>query len=324
MQILEQPHRRFNQLLGEWVLVSPQRSALATSIKTPEINLDLPDYDKECYLCPGNERVTGQINDDYDQLFAFDDDYPALLPRVVESYDKLHHLLRVEPVSGSCRILVYSPEHNATLATLSLDQLHAVVDAWSAEIGELGEHYLWVQIFERRGLEMGGHNYHPHCQIWATNVLPTIALKEDKAQSDYFHEHGIVLLQEYAELEMQQDVRVVINNEHWVVVVPFWAEAPYETLLIPRRHVHNFPELTSEERDALASILKRLMLRYSELFGQDFSYTLGWHGAPYNHGDVNHWQLHGHVYPAIRAGLALLSESQRDITPEIAAEKLRG
>lgn len=333
MSIFSRPHRRFNPLTNEWVLVSPQRTARPWQGQEEKAAVtELPQYDKKCYLCPGNKRADGKTNPDYKDTFVFTNDFPALIPQVEETYEKLHHLLHTQHVSGTCRVICFSPRHDLTLASMELEDIAKVIELWIAQVGELGINYDWVQVFENRGEIMGCSNPHPHCQIWATNTLPNEAVKEDQAQKEYFAKYGVVMLQEYAELEMQQRERVVLHNDNWVAVVPFWAIWPFETLLIPRRHVRNFPELTDIERENLASIMKRLLNKYNKLFNTSFPYSMGWHGCPYNRAHVDHWQLHAHYYPPLlrsatikkfMVGYEMLAEPQRDLTPEVAAQRLR-
>jgi UDPglucose--hexose-1-phosphate uridylyltransferase len=183
---------------------------------------------------------------------------------------------------------------------------------------------------------MGCSNPHPHGQIWALDALPNEPLKEELEQRRYRQENGRSLLVEYADLEAEKEERVVVQNEAWLAVVPYWAVWPFETLLLPRRPVQRLPDLREEEQQALASILKRLLTRYDNLFETSFPYSMGWHGAPFESnvgpGDHAHWQLHAHFYPPLlrsanvkkfSVGYEMLGESQRDLTAEEAAMRLR-
>ncbi|HEY3345161.1 MAG TPA: galactose-1-phosphate uridylyltransferase, partial [Anaerolineaceae bacterium] len=156
---------------------------------------------------------------------------------------------------------------------------------------------------------------------------------EDKQQRKYFREFGRALLLDYANLEMIAGERVVLATEAWLAVVPFWAAWPFEVILLPRRPVSRLPNLTDTERDDLAAVLKRLLTRYDNLFETSFPYAMGWHGAPFGRGETSHWQLHAHFYPPLlrsatvkkfMVGYEMLSEVQRDLTAEQAAERLRG
>jgi UDPglucose--hexose-1-phosphate uridylyltransferase len=196
----------------------------------------------------------------------------------------------------------------------------------------LGQQYRWVQVFENKGAMMGASNPHPHGQVWAGDALPNEAAKEERQQQAYLAAQGRPLLVDYVELESNRQARLVAQNEHWTAVTPFWAIWPFETLLVPHRHVLRLSNLTGEERDALAQILKRLLTRYDNLFQISFPYSMGWHGAPTDHDDYPHWQLHAHFYPPLlrsatvrkfMVGYEMLAEAQRDLTAEQAAARLR-
>ncbi len=328
----EQPHRRYNPLLDEWILVSPQRTKRPWQGKSeaPSSDTRLP-YDPHCYLCPGNLRANDARNPRYDSTFVFVNDFAAVLPDAPYFHDD-DALLQAKSLRGEARVICFSPRHDLTLAEMSREEIRLVVDLWAAQTAELGERFAWVQVFENRGELMGASNPHPHGQIWATDSLGSIAAREDAQQRAYRQRRGGSMLLDYAQLEIQRGERVVVENESWVAVLPFWAVWPFETLLLPRMPVMRLPELDDNARRDLAAILKSLLVKYDNLFEASFPYSMGWHGAPYNAGDHEHWQLHAHFYPpllrsaAIRkfmVGYEMLAEAQRDITAESAAQRLR-
>jgi UDPglucose--hexose-1-phosphate uridylyltransferase len=329
----EHPHRRYNPLTGEWILVSPHRTERPWKGKVePGLRDMRPRYDPSCYLCPGNERAGGVRNPQYASTYVFTNDFPALLPGIAAMAAHSHALLGVEAEHGTCRVVCFSPRHDLTLAEMSVPEIRIVVDLWAEQTIELGRLYRWVQVFENKGELMGCSNPHPHGQIWAGSALPNEPAKEDRRQLAYFEEQGEPLLAAYAELEMIEKDRLVVENEHWLVVVPFWAIWPYETLLMPRRHVPCLPDLDPDEREALAAILKALLVKYDNLFETSFPYSMGWHGAPFDEGDHPQWQLHAHFYPPLlrsatvrkfMVGYEMLAEAQRDLTAEQAAARLR-
>jgi UDPglucose--hexose-1-phosphate uridylyltransferase len=330
---LEHPHRRFNALNGDWILVSPHRTKRPWLGKQEAPQADnRPQHDPKCLLCAGNARMNGEMNPAYTSTFVFDNDFAAILP---ESGPEVEGstLFQNEAVCGTCRVICFSPRHDLTLPEMPVTAIREVVDVWASQTEELSKTYQWVQVFENKGDVMGCSNPHPHGQIWAGNFIPNEPAKEDRQQKDYLQKHGAPLLVDYLKLELQTGERVVCANEHWVVLVPYWATWPYELLLLPRRHVLTLPDLTETERDALADILKRLLTRYDNLFQTSFPYSMGWHGAPAAEGDQSHWQLHAHFYPPLlrsatvkkfMVGYEMLAEAQRDLTPEQAADKLRG
>jgi len=326
-------HRRCNPLTGEWVLVSPHRTKRPwrgqVEKRQPESR---PEYDPNCYLCPGNQRAGEARNPNYTGTFVFTNDFAALLPDTPEATIARHPLLRARSERGTCRVVCFSPRHDLTLPEMPAEQIRHVVDVWAEQTVELGKRYRWVQIFENKGAIMGCSNPHPHGQIWGQNSLPNEPHKEDHQQRTYLAEHGAPLLVEYAKLEAAAGERIVVENQHWLAVVPFWAVWPFETLLLPRRHVYRLPDLTAQERNALAAILKRLLTKYDNLFKVSFPYSMGWHGAPFDGDDHLHWQLHAHLYPPLlrsatvkkfMVGYEMLGEAQRDLTAEQAAERLR-
>ncbi len=329
----EHPHRRYNALTGEWLLVSPHRTKRPWQgqRETPPPD-ERPAYDPKCYLCPGNERAGGEHNPDYTGTFVFTNDFAALLPDTPEATVASNPLLQAESEQGTSRVIIFSPRHNLTLPEMELQDIRSVVDVWAEQITDLGQRYRWVQLFENKGHAMGASNPHPHGQVWAQEHLPNEPTKEERQQRAYYEEHGSPLLLDYARVEAEQGERVVVENEHWLAVVPYWAVWPFEILLMPRRHVLRMPDLNDAERDALADVLKRLLTRYDNLFEVSFPYSMGWHGAPTDGGDYPHWQLHAHFYPPLlrsatvrkfMVGYEMLGEAQRDLTAEQAASRLR-
>lgn len=333
----ETPHRRYNPLTDEWILVSPHRTQRPWQGQTENLPPeDMPQYDPTCYLCPGNSRAGGVKNPDYDSTFVFENDFAALLPELPgeAAPTDAHPLFRSEPERGICRVICFSPRHDLTLAMMDVPDVRRVVNLWVEQILELAEndwlHY--VQIFENRGAMMGSSNPHPHGQLWANETLPEAPRKEDTAQRRYFDEHGRTLLADIAAEEIKRQERVVWQDEHWLIIVPFWAVWPYETLLISKRPVQFLHQLTGDERDSLAQALSTLTIRYDNLFKTRFPYSMGIHQAPVNTPDVDHWHLHLHFYPPLlrsatvrkfMVGYELLATPQRDVTAEMAAATLR-
>jgi UDPglucose--hexose-1-phosphate uridylyltransferase len=293
----------------------------------------LPDYDPDCFLCPGNVRAGGEKNPDYEGTFVFTNDFPALLPESIDDkQDTRKALFRRQPVRGTCRVICYSPRHDLTLPQLPPTGIEAVIQAWIDQAAELSEQYRWVQIFENKGQQMGTSNPHPHCQIWAGDFLPTEIEKEDQAQRAYYAENRKALLTQYLEDELTDGSRIVCQNDTWIVLVPFWAVWPFETMILPKSGRSRITEVDSHEITGLAEILKAILTRYDHLFSVSFPYSMGWHGAPFDANPAEYWTLHAHFYPpllrsaAIRkfmVGYELLAESQRDLTPEAAAERLQ-
>lgn len=310
--------------------MSPQRTQRPWQGRTAGPGDTAPSYDPACYLCPGNERAGGARNPDYEHTFVFENDYPALL-QGTPAFGAADDLFRLEAVRGECRVTCFSPRHDLTMARMDVAGIRRVVDLWASQQAELEQRWGWVQVFENHGALVGASNQHPHGQVWASDFMPSEIVREDEHQRAYHDAHASPMLLDYAREEVAAGERVVLANEHWLVVVPFWAYWPYETLVLPLRAVRRLGELSGDERDALAAALKGMLVRFDNLFGTDFPYCSGWHGAPPG-GDAAHWQLHGHYLPPLLrsatvqkhvASYEWLAEQQRDITPEAAAALLR-
>ena len=324
------PHRRYDPLRDRWVLVSPQRSQRPWQGQQEPAADSEPAYRPDCYLCPGNTRAGGVQNPDYDGVFVFDNDYPALLPGN-DSEANATPLFRSSPVRGRCRVICYSPQHNLSMAQMSPAQIGAVIDCWASETATLSQQFEYVQVFENRGATMGCSNAHPHGQIWALDAQPGEIVTEGIQQERYLATHGKPLLLDYAQQELARGERTVAVNDGWLAVVPWWATWPFETLVIPLVPVETLPALDPGQRQQLAQLLKQLLTAYDRLFAVPFPYSMGWHGRPRSERRP-HWQLHAHFYPPLlrsatvrkhMVGFEMLAESQRDLTPEQAARRLR-
>lgn len=327
-------HRRLNRLTGEWVLVSPHRTARPWQGQVEEVAADQrPAYDPACYLCPGNGRAGGARTPEYDSTYVFDNDFAALTPDVAPEEDDRKGLLIAQSERGICRVVCFSPRHDLTLGQMPAEAIRTVVDTWVDQYLELGslDWVRHVQIFENRGAMMGASNPHPHGQIWANERLPNEPAKE-LAQQRARADSGGCLLCDYLDVELDDGERIVTGNEHFTALVPFWAVWPFETLVLPRAHAGALPDLGPDQRDGLADILRRLTRRYDRLFGVTFPYSMGLHQRPTDGDPHRGWHLHAHFYPPLlrsatvrkfMVGYELLGQPQRDITPETAAQRLR-
>ncbi len=377
------PHRRYNSLSGEWIVVSSQRTQRPWQGNSEQASSTLKDeaipvYDPQCYLCPRNLRspgvgkgeiqgqgkgeiqgqINGERNPDYKDVYVFDNDFPALLssdsPELLDDVGTITDIttpnitipnIAIPPASkgknddffirskvkGACRVICYSPKHNVHLANMTTAEIGKIISQWATQSKELGKIYSYVQIFENKGAMVGCSNPHPHGQIWATDYIPNIVAAEHLQQDNYYKSHGRALLSDYLEAEEKQGERIILRNEYWTVLIPYWAYWPYETLLLPRRPFLQLTDIDDAASVALAEIFKELTSKYDRLFNRVFPYMMGWHGGC-NKQSVNEGRLlHCHFYPPLldnikrkyMAGFEVFAEAQRDISPEQAAQYLR-
>jgi UDPglucose--hexose-1-phosphate uridylyltransferase len=332
---LQRPHRRWNPLLREWVLVSPQRTERPWQGRVePIATAPTSQYDPQCYLCPGNARAGGHRTPLYTETFVFDNDYPAMLPDVPPGELDENGILRAEVESGICRVVCFTPRHDLTLPCMSQPEVRKVVELWTSQYQELGA-IPWVQhvqIFENRGQLLGASSPHPHGQIWANAQVPNFPFREIQSMREFFEREKKCLLCEYLRIEIARRDRIVCENDAFVGLVPYWAVWPYETMILSRRHLASLATLDSSEQDALAAILRRLGIRYDNLFRTAFPYSMGFHQQPTDGSPHPEFHFHAHYFPPLlrsatvqkfMVGYELLCGPQRDISPEFAAQRLR-
>ena len=331
----EHSHTRLNVLTGDWILVSPHRMKRPWQGKVEDLPKDdRPAYDPTCYLCPGNKRADGSINPDYKEPFSFVNDFSALLADTPEGIYNEEELLSAKSESGICKVICFSPRHDLTLPQMGAEDIEKVIRLWQKEIKEIAANptVKYIQIFENKGEVMGCSNPHPHGQIWSSSSVPLELIKETEQQRKYFAKHKFSLLSAYIKLELKKKERIVLENEDFVALVPFWAIWPYETMIVSKRHVQYLAQFNERETRSFAIILKQLTAKYDNLFQVSFPYSAGMHQAPVNDGEHPEWHWHMHFYPPLlrsatvkkfMVGYEMLANPQRDITAESAAEKLR-
>ncbi len=330
------PHRRYNPLLGEWVLVSPQRTKRPWQGQEEEQKKDeRPVYDENCYLCPGNMRSNGSKNPDYQGCYVFENDFPSLLQDKLETTkDNSSNLFRSKPEQGINKVVCFSPKHNLTIPEMELSEIEEVVQTWKQEYLELGSNDFinHVQIFENKGAVMGCSNPHPHGQIWAQSSIPSLVQRTQDNFINYYQTHRRSLLKDYIDQELKLEERIIAENKYFAVLVPYWATWPYETMIVSKRHFASIASMTKEEQSAFAEIIKIITVKYDNLFKISFPYSSGIHQAPTDGQEHPEWHFHMHFYPPLlrsatvkkfMVGYEMLGEAQRDISAEQAAEILR-
>jgi len=327
------PHRRFNILTGEWILVSPHRTNRPWQGKTEESKpAEKETYNASCYLCPGNTRASGDTNPEYKEAFSFINDFSSLLPDTPE-IDFQEGLLKAESEKGICKVVCFSPDHSLTLPVMDLEDIIKVVQIWKKEYVELSsiENINYVQIFENKGAIMGCSNPHPHGQIWSQASIPTEVLKKSVKFKEHWQKTGRSLLSDYIDQELEAKERILAENEHFVALIPYWAVWPFEAMIVPKRHLQHIGQLNSEEEKAYAAILKKLTIKYDNLFETSFPYSSGIHQAPTNGKEYPEWHFHMSFYPPLlrsasvkkfMVGYEMFAGPQRDITAEQAALSL--
>lgn len=345
-------HRRYNPLTNRYVLCSPHRAKRPWQGAKEDVKkTQLPEYDPKCYLCPGNIRATGDVNPKYSATYVFPNDYPAVKMDQPDYNDETtkdaqgslkKKLFKTQGVKGNCFVICFSPKHNLTLPLMTLEELSQVVQTWQNLYNDLlqdskakGLPYKYLQIFENKGFAMGCSNPHPHGQAWCLDIVPTEVEDELTNMLKYYRENNSHLLKDYVELEMQEKTRIVCENDSFIVVVPYWALWPFETLLIAKEHLKSIRDFNDKQKQDLSQILKTLTTKYDNLFNTSFPYSMGIHQAPFSCSKSEHedcsW-FHMHFYPPLLrsatvkkfcVGFEMLGEAQRDLTSEQAAAKLQ-
>ncbi|KAI9350310.1 galactose-1-phosphate uridylyltransferase [Obelidium mucronatum] len=343
-------HRRYNPLTNSWVLCSPHRAKrpwLGQNEKPVEAHT--LEFDAACSLCPRNTRPgAAAANPDYKATFSFNNDFPALTPAGPSSTASPSDLVEAAlfssaPAAGVCKVTCFTPAHNVTLAELPVPAIEAVLNEWirvENDIQMENPEIQYAQFFENKGSVMGCSQPHAHSQCWATTYIPNEPSNEFASLLAFSQKHdGKCLLCCYAELEMKKGDRIVYQNDHFLVVVPYWATWPFETLILSKAHLASLKSLTPSQKYSLAQAMKSLTVRYDNLFETSFPYSMGVHGAPLskasNNGDdvlQRAAHLHLHYYPPLLrsatvkkflVGYEMLGEAQRDLTAEMAASRLR-
>lgn len=329
------PHRRYNPLTGAWVQVSPHRAKRPWQGQVEDVSIEKkPSYDEKCYLCPTNSRMGSDKNPDYKDTFVFQNDFSALLPDIPEGIEGDGKLFRAESEKGICKVICFSPRHDLTIPDMEVTAIKKVVNLWQEEYKELGakDFINYVQIFENKGSVMGASNPHPHGQIWAEQSIPDEPAKENIKQKEYYEKHGKSLLLDYLQKELAKKERIVVENDNFAALVPFWAVWPYETIIISKRHFGNILQMTEDEKTSFAGIYKALTSKYDKLFNISFPYSAGIHQSPTDGNENEWWHFHMHFYPPLlrsasikkfMVGYEMLANPQRDITAESSAKILK-
>ncbi len=331
-------HNRYNPLTGEWIKVSPHRTKRPWQGQVEDFQIPSKvKYDKSCYLCPTNTRSNNQQNPDYKDTFVFTNDFSALLEDSDSSENNFgpNNMLKTKGEKGICKVICFSPRHDLTIARMSEKEIVKIIQIWKEQYNELSQKDFinHVQIFENKGSMMGCSNPHPHGQIWAEEVIPNLSKVELEKQEEYYLKNKSSLLLDYAKYELEEKTRVVYSNNDFIVVIPFWATWPYETMILPiNKEIKSLNDLSDENMLNLAKAISALTIKYDNLFKTNFPYSMGIHQNPCDMKKHLGNIMHFHFFPPLlrsatvkkfMVGYELLAMAQRDISAETAAKQLR-
>ena len=335
--------RRLNLLTGKYILLSPQRITRPWNGQVEKIDEEKqPAYDKNCYLCPKNERISKEKNPDYKGLYHFPNDCAAIND-FESDYSNKHAKYFNDEISkhsierGGCEVLCYNHTHNKAIMHMSIEEISKVINLWQDCFQKISEdkRVKHIQIFESRGNSVGNSNLHPHGQIWYQNHIPTIPANELEQQKKYYKKNKKNLLLEYLKKELKINERIVYHNDNFAILVPYWAEWPYELLILPKKPLQTIVQLKSKKIiKQLAECLKISTNLYAQLFGRPkfgSDYMMGMHQKPNTKKEMLYQQFHMHyISPMLnssrqkfQAGYEKFGEPQRDFSPEYACEQLK-
>jgi UDPglucose--hexose-1-phosphate uridylyltransferase len=326
---------RWHPLREEWVIVAAHRQHRPWSGGTVEhVDGSAPDYVADCYLCPGNLRVSGQRNAEYATTFVFDNDLPSVSLDAPAELAAPVGVYRNRPALGLARVVCYSPRHNLTLAELEPEEVEELLRVWQEQHRELGarQEVRHVLIFENKGEAVGVSNPHPHCQIYATNfVFKTIEV-EARVSERHLAETGRALFQDILAAEREDGRRIICENETAIAFVPYFARYAYEVFVAPQQTRRDVAALSESERRDLADVLRRVLVKFDNLWRIPFPYVMALHQAPTDGGDYRGFHFHIEFHPPLRRPnlLKYLAGPEigggnflSDTSPEEKAEELR-
>jgi UDPglucose--hexose-1-phosphate uridylyltransferase len=295
--------QRWHPLREEWVIIAAHRQHRPWSgeeIRSP--HLPLPAYVEDCYLCPGNRRVDGQVNPEYRQTFVFDNDLPCVAPHAPDALPPPSSLYRSTNARGFARVVCYTPRHDLTLAELDHAGIEALLRVWQAEYAALGAHadVAHVLIFENKGEVVGVSNPHPHCQVYATNFVFKTIETEARVSARHLAETGRVLFQDVLDAEQRDGRRLLAENDSAIAFIPYFARYAYETYVAPKETHPSIAALSPSEVSDLAVVLKQVLVRFDNLWRMSFPYVMTLHQAPTDAGQYPGMHFHIEFHPPLR------------------------
>jgi len=294
---------RWHPLREEWVIVAAHRQNRPWNGETVEQEeAVLSEYLPDCYLCPGNIRVSGKRNDSYTTTFVFDNDHPCVGFDAPLDLNLPNGVYRSRPARGIARVVCYSPKHNLSLAELETVEIANLLHVWQEQYTELGgrDEIDHVLIFENRGEVVGVSNPHPHCQIYATNFVFKTIETEARVSRRHLQETKRILFQEILKAECEDGRRIIIENESAIAFIPYFARYAYEVFVAPKKTHPNIAKLSAEEVRDFAAVLKSVLVKFDNLWRMPFPYVMPLHQAPTDGGDYRGFHFHIEFHPPLR------------------------
>ena len=294
---------RWHPLREEWVVVAAHRQDRPWSGETVKHhNGPRPPYVEDCYLCPGNARVSGSANPQYTGVFVFDNDHPCVGMNAPGPPAFAPGVYQNRPAQGIARVVCYSPRHDLSLALLETSDVEGLIAAWQREYVDLGgraeiDHVL---TFENKGEVVGVSNPHPHCQIYATNFVFKTIETEARASQRYFNQTGRSLFSDVIAAEQSDGRRVISENETAIAFLPYFARYAYEVFVAPKRTAPSIASLSDAEARDLAEVLRETVVRFDNLWQMPFPYVMPLHQAPTDGGDYRAFHFHIEFHPPLR------------------------
>jgi UDPglucose--hexose-1-phosphate uridylyltransferase len=294
---------RWHPLREEWVIVAAHRQNRPwVGEKIEKAAVVIPPYVPDCYLCPGNSRVSGRINEKYAGTFVFDNDHPCVGPDAPAPAPAAATVFRSRPAQGIARVVCYTPRHDLTLAELSAAEVEALIRVWQEQYRDLGsrpeiEHVL---MFENKGEVVGVSNPHPHGQIYATNFVFKTIETEARAAATHFAHTGRVLFQDVVAAEKDDGRRILCENDGAIAFVPYFARYAYEVYVAPKATHASVATLSEAETRDLARVLLEVAVRFDNLWRMSFPYVMILHQAPTDGGDYRAFHFNIQFHPPLR------------------------
>ena len=298
--------KRWHPLREEWVVYAAHRNARPWSGSTVKNTTQAPAYDPACYLCPGNQRISGHSNPPYHDVYIFDNDHPVVgwdAPEIPAAQQNLHQgLYKKAKAKGVARVVCYDPRHNLTMSEIPLARVTKVFQAWRGQMQEFIENkdIKSVLIFENKGEAVGVSNPHPHCQIYATDFEFALVQKEMVAAENYKTQTGQNIFAAILAAEKADQIRIIAENDGAIAFIPYFARYAYEVMIFPKNRHATLATLSDTELKQLAAVFQEVIRRYDTYFNMSFPYVMSFLQAPVDGLAYPDYHLHMLLQPPLR------------------------